>query len=155
MKGIPLPFCHYAFTTLSLTTFYLQITLLGIFFSFLKGPYGINHGIELHADNVSYAEQRLEEFIQSAPRFDDLELCEPKFVVGNCLNLSVENRLYDRVYCGAACPPEQQEILQNMVKIGGILITPVGDQVIRLSEAKIIYLMSLYKLGCQVYQLNY
>ncbi|GFO41474.1 protein-l-isoaspartate o-methyltransferase domain-containing protein 2 [Plakobranchus ocellatus] len=118
-----------SFLNLGSGTGYLN-TLVG----YAIGPYGINHGIELHADNVSYAKKRLEEFIQTAPRFDDLELCEPKFVVGNCLNLSVENRLYDRVYCGAACPPEQKEVLQNMVKVGGILITPVGDQLLKIKR---------------------
>ncbi|GFS10498.1 protein-L-isoaspartate O-methyltransferase domain-containing protein 1-like [Elysia marginata] len=118
-----------SFLNLGSGTGYLN-TLVG----YAIGPFGINHGIELHADNVTYARQRLEEFIQSAPRFDDLELCEPKFVVGNCLNLSVENRLYDRVYCGAACPPDKQEVLQNMIKIGGILITPVGDQLLKIKR---------------------
>ncbi|RUS84758.1 hypothetical protein EGW08_007500 [Elysia chlorotica] len=116
-----------SFLNLGSGTGYLN-TLVG----YSIGPFGINHGIELHADNVAYAKKRLEEFIQNAPRFDDLELCKPKFVVGNCLNLSAENRLYDRVYCGAACPPEQQEVLQNMIKIGGTLITPVGDQLLKI-----------------------
>lgn len=118
-----------SFINLGSGTGYLN-TLVG----YAIGPYGINHGIELHADNVTYAKERLEEFIQKAPRFDDLELCEPQFVVGNCLNLSVENRLYDRVYCGAACPPERQEVLQNMVKVGGILVTPVGDQLLKIKR---------------------
>lgn len=95
----------------------------------ISGPFGVNHGIELHSDNVAFANRKLESFIRNSKKFDDLELCEPQFVVGNCLNLAPENRLYDRVYCGASCPPEQRETIQNMIKVNGILVIPVGDQV--------------------------
>ena len=73
--------------------------------------------------------EKLEDFKLTCKRFDDMEFCEPKFVKGNCLDLIPESRLYDRVYCGAACPHELKETLQKFVKINGILVVPIGDQV--------------------------
>lgn len=41
-------------------------------------------------------------------------------------------RLYDRVYCGAAVPPEYVASFKRLVKVGGRAIMPVNDQVSRL-----------------------
>ncbi|KAK6989533.1 protein-L-isoaspartate O-methyltransferase domain-containing protein 1 [Biomphalaria glabrata] len=118
-----------SFLNLGSGTGYLS-TMVGL----MIGPYGVNHGVELHSDNVKYAMDKLESFISTCQRFDDIELCEPQFVVGNCLNLAPENRLYDRVYCGAACPPELKNAIQNMIKVTGILVIPVGDQLLKIKR---------------------
>lgn len=34
------------------------------------GPYGVNHGVELHKDVVEYARQKLDEFIKNSDSFD-------------------------------------------------------------------------------------
>lgn len=39
------------------------------FFSFL-GPFGVNHGVEIHKDVVEYARQKLEDFIKNSDSFD-------------------------------------------------------------------------------------
>ena len=49
--------------------------------------------------------------------------------LGNCLLLSSGCRTYDRVYCGAACPPEHENYMKNLLKVGGILVMPLDDQV--------------------------
>lgn len=46
------------------------------------GPYGINHGIEVHTDVVEYAYEKLEEFKKTCNGVDVFEFCEPVFVVG-------------------------------------------------------------------------
>jgi hypothetical protein len=35
------------------------------------GPFGINHGIELHSDVVEYAKEKLESFIKNSDSFDN------------------------------------------------------------------------------------
>ena len=72
---------------------------------------------------------RLDEFLKQAKDFDEFEFCEPTFVVGNCLLLPPGGRLYDRVYCGAACPPEHQAYMKQLIKIGGVLVMPLNDSV--------------------------
>lgn len=34
------------------------------------GPFGVNHGVELHKDVVEYAQEKLEEFIKNSDSFD-------------------------------------------------------------------------------------
>jgi hypothetical protein len=52
---------------------------------FFSGPYGTNHGIEIHEDVVNYANKKLEEFRKISPALDEYEFCEPKFVKGMVL----------------------------------------------------------------------
>lgn len=96
---------------------------------FLIGPYGINHGIEIYPENVDYAYDKLTEFRDTSLWYDPMEFCEPLFVVGNGLLLSPGNILYDRIYCGAACPPEHAQLMKNMLNVGGILVMPHDNQV--------------------------
>ncbi|ESO92510.1 hypothetical protein LOTGIDRAFT_190456 [Lottia gigantea] len=111
-----------SFLNLGSGTGYLS-TMVGL----ILGPYGVNHGVEIHEDVVDYARQRLESFKINSASFDDFDLCEPQFVVGNCLQL-VPGQLYDRVYCGAACPVEHENYMKNLININGILVMPLNDQ---------------------------
>ena len=95
----------------------------------LSGPYGVNHGIEQHTEVVEYSRDRLENFKKMSESFDRFEFCEPLFTVGNCLLMNSGGRLYDRVYCGAACPPEHETYMKSLVKVNGILVMPLNDQV--------------------------
>jgi protein-L-isoaspartate O-methyltransferase len=103
-----------------------EVNYLSIIFS---GPYGLNHGVEIHPDVVNYASEKLEEFKKNCDAFDEFEFCEPEFIVGNCLLLNGASKLYDRVYCGAACPQEHENYMKNLIRVGGILVMPVNDQV--------------------------
>lgn len=97
--------------------------------NYISGPYGRNHGVEYHADVIQYAKERLEHFKKNADSFDEFEFCEPTFTEGNCLLLNSGYGLYDRVYCGASCPPEHENYMKNLIKVGGILVMPVEDHV--------------------------
>ena len=35
-----------------------------------EGPFGVNHGVELHKDVVEYAREKLEDFIKNSDSFD-------------------------------------------------------------------------------------
>lgn len=89
----------------------------------------MNHGVEQYDDVVEYAQKRLAEFKQNSPAFDEFDFCEPNFVVGNCLRLNSGCQLYDRVYVGAGCPPEHENYMKNLIKIGGVLVMPLNDRV--------------------------
>ena len=62
------------------------------------------------------------------------------FFSGNCLLLSSGCRSYDRVYCGAACPPEHENYMKNLLKVGGILVMPLDDQVSLLLQTCLQYI---------------
>ena len=99
---------------------------------FYVGSYGVNHGIEIHEDVLNYSTNKLNEFILTSSAIDEYEFCEPKFVNGNCLYLGNCARQYDRVYCGAACPENQENYMKNLIKVGGILVMPINDQLLQI-----------------------
>ncbi|CAD6214650.1 GSCOCG00004161001-RA-CDS [Cotesia congregata] len=94
---------------------------------------GTNHGIELNNDCMEYAYEKLEEFKQKSLALDEFDFCEPVFIQGNCLKLEC-TRKYDRVYCGAACPESHEAFIKQFVKIGGILVMPYKDHLLRIER---------------------
>ncbi|XP_068381459.1 protein-L-isoaspartate O-methyltransferase domain-containing protein 1 isoform X1 [Eschrichtius robustus] len=97
-----------------------------------QGPFGINHGIELHSDVVEYAKEKLDSFIKNSDSFDKFEFCEPAFVVGNCLQIASDSHQYDRVYCGAGVQKDHEHYMKILLKVGGILVMPIEDQLTQI-----------------------
>ncbi|XP_043984183.1 protein-L-isoaspartate O-methyltransferase domain-containing protein 2 [Gambusia affinis] len=116
-----------SFLNLGSGTGYLS-TMVGL----ILGPFGVNHGVELHADVIEYAYQKLDSFIKTSDSFDKFEFCEPSFVVGNCLEIPPESRHYDRVYCGAGVQKEHEEYMKNLLKVGGILVMPLEEKLTKI-----------------------
>lgn len=54
-------------------------------------------------------------------------------VIGNCLCLTTD-RQYDRVYCGAACPEHFESYMKNLLRIGGVLVMPLNDHLMRIKR---------------------
>ncbi|XP_043798597.1 protein-L-isoaspartate O-methyltransferase domain-containing protein 1-like [Apis laboriosa] len=115
-----------SFLNLGSGTGYLS-TMAGL----ILNQHGTNHGIELHEDCLEYAYERLEEFKQKSLALDEFDFCEPVFIQGNCLNVA-PGRQYDRVYCGAACPENYEGFIKQFVCIGGILVMPFKDHLLRV-----------------------
>lgn len=118
-----------SFLNLGSGTGYLS-TMVGL----ILGSFGVNHGVELHADVVEYAYQKLDYFIKTSDSFDKFEFCEPSFVVGNCLEISPESRQYDRVYCGAGVQKEYENYMKNQLKVGGILVLPLEEKLTKITR---------------------
>ncbi|CAB1330256.1 unnamed protein product [Coregonus sp. 'balchen'] len=118
-----------AFLNLGSGTGYLS-TMVGL----ILGPFGVNHGVELHADVIEYAYQKLDYFIKTSESFDKFEFCEPSFVAGNCLEIPPESRQYDRVYCGAGVQRDHEEYMKNLLKVGGILVLPLEEKLTKITR---------------------
>ncbi|XP_011372419.1 protein-L-isoaspartate O-methyltransferase domain-containing protein 2 isoform X1 [Pteropus medius] len=95
----------------------------------ILGPFGVNHGVELHSDVVEYAKQKLDSFIRTSSSFDKFDFCEPSFVPGNCLEISPGCSQYDRVYCGAGVQKQHEDYMKSLLKVGGILVMPLEEKV--------------------------
>lgn len=101
-------------------------TMVGL----ILGSNGTNHNIELHESMIDYSKQKVAEFIQKAPYFDDFDFCKPKFVHGNVLNLiATGSVLYDRIYVGAGASCEHEDLIKNFLKVNGVCIMPLNDSV--------------------------
>ncbi|TSL82579.1 Protein-L-isoaspartate O-methyltransferase domain-containing protein 1 [Bagarius yarrelli] len=118
-----------SFLNLGSGTGYLS-TMVGL----IIGPFGVNHGVELHKDVVEYAKEKLEDFIKNSDSFDKFEFCEPNFVVGNCLEISSDSHQYDRIYCGAGVQKDHENYMKVMLKVGGILVMPIEDQLTQITR---------------------
>ncbi|KAL4655441.1 protein-L-isoaspartate O-methyltransferase domain-containing protein 2 [Arapaima gigas] len=118
-----------SFLNLGSGTGYLS-TMVGL----ILGPFGVNHGVELHADVIEYAYQKLDFFIRTSDSFDKFEFCEPSFVVGNCLEMGLDCRQYDRVYCGAGVQREHESYMRNLLKVGGILVLPLEEKLTKITR---------------------
>ncbi|NXK62504.1 PCMD2 protein, partial [Sylvietta virens] len=100
----------------------------------ILGPFGVNHGVELHSDVIEYAKQKLDFFIKTSDSFDKFEFCEPSFVIGNCLEISPDCTQYDRVYCGAGVQKEHEDYMKNLLKVGGILVMPLEEKLTKITR---------------------
>ncbi|XP_023671408.1 protein-L-isoaspartate O-methyltransferase domain-containing protein 1 [Paramormyrops kingsleyae] len=118
-----------SFLNLGSGTGYLS-TMVGL----IIGPFGVNHGVELHTDVVEYAREKLDDFIKNSDSFDKFEFCEPKFVVGNCLEISSDSHQYDRIYCGAGVQKDHENYMKILLKVGGILVMPIEDQLTQITR---------------------
>ncbi|KAL1021334.1 hypothetical protein UPYG_G00011910 [Umbra pygmaea] len=118
-----------SFLNLGSGTGYLS-TMVGL----ILGPFGVNHGVELHQDVIEYAYQKLEFFIKTSDSFDRFEFCEPCFVNGNCLEIAPESGQYDRVYCGAGVQREQEDYMKNLLRVGGVLVLPLEEKLTKITR---------------------
>lgn len=50
--------------------------------------------------------------------------------MGNCLEISTDSHQYDRIYCGAGVQKDLENYMKVLLKIGGILVMPIEDQVV-------------------------
>ncbi|XP_061695110.1 protein-L-isoaspartate O-methyltransferase domain-containing protein 1 [Syngnathoides biaculeatus] len=118
-----------SFLNLGSGTGYLS-TMVGL----IIGPFGVNHGVELHKDVVDYARDKLDSFIKTSDNFDKFEFCEPVFVVGDCLEISTDSHQYDRIYCGAGVQKVHEYCMKVLLKVGGILVLPIEDQLTQITR---------------------
>ena len=50
-------------------------------------------------------------------------------MVGNCLQIASDSHQYDRIYCGAGVQKDHENYMKILLKVGGILVMPIEDQV--------------------------
>ncbi|XP_053873533.1 protein-L-isoaspartate O-methyltransferase domain-containing protein 1 isoform X3 [Malaclemys terrapin pileata] len=74
----------------------------------------------------------MESFIKNSDSFDKFEFCEPAFVVGNCLEIASDSHQYDRIYCGAGVQKDHENYMKILLKVGGILVMPIEDQLTQI-----------------------
>lgn len=55
--------------------------------------------------------------------------------MGNCLEIATDSHQYDRIYCGAGVQKDHENYMKVLLKIGGILVMPIEDQV-RINRTK-------------------
>jgi len=111
----------------------------------IGGPTSLNHGIEVNEECCRFSVERCSAFkaqfadsvggvadikVVHGNVFDMKELLEGA-MVGGC-------ECYDRIYVGAACPASLKDKLLRSLSLGGVLVAPVGDELLKVRRVDIL-----------------
>ncbi|KAJ8904625.1 hypothetical protein NDN08_001143 [Rhodosorus marinus] len=106
-----------------------QLTAMG---AVLCGKTGSALGIDLSEKTVSFARSNVEKLKVESPRFVE-KACDVEFMIANVFLLDVESLpskdndgRFDKIHCGASCPPSRLNALVALLRPGGSLVTPCG-----------------------------
>eukprot|EP01096_Ripella_sp_DP13-Kostka_P014260 TRINITY_DN6386_c0_g1_i4.p1 TRINITY_DN6386_c0_g1~~TRINITY_DN6386_c0_g1_i4.p1 ORF type:complete len:770 (+),score=169.83 TRINITY_DN6386_c0_g1_i4:237-2546(+) len=106
-----------------------HLTLLG---AALIQPGGRAHGLECREDISDFGRMNVEKFFERHP---DQRLTDITFEHRNCFLPDLEERVWDKIHVGACCPESRLEDLCRLLAPGGILITPFGDNLVKIKKA--------------------
>eukprot|EP01127_Copromyxa_protea_P019627 TRINITY_DN641_c0_g1_i3.p1 TRINITY_DN641_c0_g1~~TRINITY_DN641_c0_g1_i3.p1 ORF type:complete len:354 (+),score=35.29 TRINITY_DN641_c0_g1_i3:400-1461(+) len=98
------------------------MTALG---AYLAGPNGTSHGIDIIPKAVTMSRNSVQNIIAKGVRLGTVT-----FEVRNVFLPDKEHRKWDRIHVGAACSQKKKFYIYDLLKPGGILVMPVGDNMI-------------------------
>eukprot|EP00190_Bangiopsis_sp_CCMP1999_P006927 CAMPEP_0198723364 /NCGR_PEP_ID=MMETSP1475-20131203/881_1 /TAXON_ID= ORGANISM="Unidentified sp., Strain CCMP1999" /NCGR_SAMPLE_ID=MMETSP1475 /ASSEMBLY_ACC=CAM_ASM_001111 /LENGTH=539 /DNA_ID=CAMNT_0044484463 /DNA_START=20 /DNA_END=1639 /DNA_ORIENTATION=+ len=114
-----------------------QLTAMG---ALLCGPEGCALGLDLTEKTVNFAKDNIHKLKSEKPEFASAA-CEPEFRVCNVFLFDVDSHdpklpdgRFDRIHCGASCPPQKLDDLTALLRPEGRLVTPCGEQMILLKK---------------------
>jgi len=96
----------------------------------LVGNEGKADGLEIRQDIIDLAQHNLINFQKKS----NINLNNVKFILRNCFLPDSEGRKYDRIHVGGACPESEKHTLFNLLNPGGILVMPMGKELLRVKK---------------------
>lgn len=105
-----------------------HMTALG---AHLVGKAGRADGIDLLPEYKQFAEENLKRLKQET----GLEFSNISFEVRNCFLPDIEERMYDRIHVGACCPTPRLQSLIDLLKPGGVMVTPNEDALVKITKS--------------------
>jgi hypothetical protein len=111
----------------------------------IGGPTSLNHGIEVNEECCRFSVERCSAF--KAQYADSVGgVADIKVVHGNVFDMKelLEGAMvggcecYDRIYVGAACPASLKDKLLRSLSLGGVLVAPVGDELLKVRRVDIL-----------------
>mmetsp|Transcript_19877 Transcript_19877/g.29871 ORF Transcript_19877/g.29871 Transcript_19877/m.29871 type:complete len:497 (+) Transcript_19877:124-1614(+) len=98
----------------------------------ILGQQSTNYGVEIHKDVVQHSLNAISEWKADADADADAEIPCIDMIHGNALNISMQEGEaligFDRIYVGAAVDPSDLTKFTSLLKPGGVLVGPVGDE---------------------------
>eukprot|EP01120_Amphizonella_sp_Union-15-10_P007828 TRINITY_DN2691_c0_g1_i4.p1 TRINITY_DN2691_c0_g1~~TRINITY_DN2691_c0_g1_i4.p1 ORF type:complete len:458 (-),score=91.86 TRINITY_DN2691_c0_g1_i4:95-1468(-) len=101
---------------------------------YLAGPTGVVHGLDIHQYIIDFAESNIKKFLSEAGK--GITLDNMRFYCRNCFLPDPDENTYDRIHVGACVPESHIQFLYDKLKIGGILVAPYGDKLIKSVKSK-------------------
>lgn len=106
--------------------------------SYIIGPTGLCHGIDISEDVVTHSQKATEVWLskQKSGKSSSSSLLKLNdsivFITGNCFDIDVLHTSncckYDRIYIGAGCPFDRKEFFYSMLADDGVLVLPIIEQ---------------------------
>jgi protein-L-isoaspartate(D-aspartate) O-methyltransferase len=97
-------------------------------FSYLVGPTGIVHGLDLYDHILEFSTNNLKKF-GSEYNWDNLT-----FIKRNCFLPAPEPIKYKRIHVGCCCPEARIQFFYDLLEVGGVLVTPYGDELLKATK---------------------
>jgi len=97
---------------------------------FLAGKTGRALGLDLREDIIQFAKKNVKALSESS----GLDFTNVEFAVRNCFLPFPEPQQFDRIHVGACCPEAQTQNLLSLLAPNGILVTPLGDKLVKVTK---------------------
>jgi len=107
----------------------------------LGGTTSLQHGVECNGETFAFSQSRVAAF-QTEATTKGIKLAEVVLAQANIFDVADLEGIaappafvyYDRIYVGAGCPPQLKDVLLKRLALGGILVAPVGDDLIKVRQ---------------------
>eukprot|EP01127_Copromyxa_protea_P013380 TRINITY_DN3591_c0_g1_i7.p1 TRINITY_DN3591_c0_g1~~TRINITY_DN3591_c0_g1_i7.p1 ORF type:complete len:501 (+),score=59.78 TRINITY_DN3591_c0_g1_i7:66-1505(+) len=104
--------------------------ILSAYAAHLTGPTGHVYGVDLHDHIIQFSLDNIKKLAEER----HYDLSNVSFIKRNCFLPVANPILYDRIHVGCCCPETKLQFLYALLKPGGVLVTPYGDELIRAKK---------------------
>eukprot|EP01118_Nematostelium_gracile_P001884 TRINITY_DN1194_c0_g1_i4.p1 TRINITY_DN1194_c0_g1~~TRINITY_DN1194_c0_g1_i4.p1 ORF type:complete len:467 (+),score=130.95 TRINITY_DN1194_c0_g1_i4:23-1423(+) len=104
-----------------------HFTALG---GYLVGKKGKSLGLDLRPDIIKFAQENIRNFAENSP----IDMSNVEFLVRNAFLPIPGYASFDRIHVGACCPEAQTQSLFTLLAPNGILVTPLGDKLVKVTK---------------------
>lgn len=94
--------------------------------AYLAGEDGFCLGLDIHQHIIDFCEKN----IKNAQEKENVKLAPIKLMNRNCFLPLLDDMKFDRIHVGARCPESHLKYLYDLLNVGGIIVTPYGDQML-------------------------
>lgn len=105
----------------------------------ILGPRSVHYCVEIHEDVIRHSKEAIANWKENNPSTRGTP--NIKIIHGNALELNTRKGEcalgFDRIYIGAAIHKLNLHMFKKMLKPGGILVGPVGDELVKIVRSQI------------------
>ena len=104
----------------------------------ILGSRSVHYCVEIHEDVIRHSQEAIAEWTKTLP--NEQRAPNIDIIQGNALKLSTDEGEcalgFDRIYIGAAIHKFNLHMFKKMLKPGGILVGPVGDELVKVVRSQ-------------------
>lgn len=104
----------------------------------ILGPRSVHYCVEIHEDVLSHSREAIAAWKKDQSRSEEISNID--LIQGNALELNTNTGEcalgFDRIYIGAAIQRYSLAMFKKMLKPGGVLVGPVGDELLKIIRSQ-------------------